>query len=144
MDKDTVIVQVNSSAIRNALVLQAEITEEMSRLFRADVYLKTDKKIDTAEVLNTVATISINIDEKNIRYFSGIIELATFENIVSTEGVDNGNILYIRIVPTFARAQFSTKYRSFQERTAIDIIYDVLKENNITNFKVSLQNQNRL
>ena len=144
MDKNGYIIQVHSSAFRDAFVLHAEITESMSQLFKLDVYLKTHEKIDTVKVLNTIVTVSINIDDQNIRYFSGIIEQATFENIVSTNETDNGNILYIKMVPTFARTQYSTKYRSFQERTAIDIIHEVLKENSISNAKISLQNQIRV
>ncbi len=143
MAQDGVVAHVNCASLEEAVVLSAEITEGMSQLLSADVYLQTDKQVDTAKILNTVATFTINIDENNQRYFSGIIEKASFENILSTKNVNNGNILYVHIVSTFARTQYSKKYRSFQESTAIDIIYDVLKENNITNTQISLQKQER-
>lgn len=143
MSEDRYIVHINNSLIASAIVVKAEISEKMSHLFEADVYLQTMEQIDTEKVLNTITTISMEVNGQNTRYFSGIIEQATFENVVSTNDVDNGNILYIKIVPTLARTQYSKKYRSFQEHTAIDIICDVLKENNITNTQIILQNQER-
>ena len=93
MSEDRYIVHIHNALISDALVIRAEIDEQMSNLFHADIYLQTMEQIDTEKLLNTIATISIEIDKQNIRYFSGIIEQATFENVVSTDEVNNGNIL---------------------------------------------------
>ena len=143
MSEDKYIVHIHNALILDAIVVKAEIEEKMSSLFRADVYLRTIEQIDTEKLLNTIATIDIEIDEKNTRYFSGIIEQATFENVVSTDQVNNGNILYIRLVPTIARLQYTKKYRAFQEQMATDIIRGILKENNITNSQMSFSNHTR-
>lgn len=137
------IVDILCSAIKDAVVVKADVTEEVSHLFDAEVYLKTDVQIDTEKLLNTVATLAVKIDDQNTRYFSGIIEHAKFENIVSPGDINNGNLLYIRIVPTFTRTKYATKYRSFQEKTAIDIIHSILKENNISNVEFKLHKTER-
>jgi len=143
MSEDRYIVHIHNALISDALVIRAEIDEQMSNLFHADIYLQTMEQIDTEKLLNTIATISIEIDKQNIRYFSGIIEQATFENVVSTDEVNNGNILYIRLVPTLARMQYTKKYRAFQEQTALDIVCSLLKENSITNTQMNIDNQTR-
>ena len=144
MSEDRYTVHMHNALISDAVVIRAEIDEKMSTLFCADVYLQTMDQIDTEKLLNTTATIAIEIDEQNFRYFSGIIEQATFENVVSTDKVNNGNILYIRIASTLTRMQYTKKYRAFQEQTAPDIIRSILKENNITNTHMSLGNQTRI
>lgn len=143
MSEDIYTIHVSNAVISNAVVIKAEIDENMSKLFQADVYLRIMEQIDIEKLLNTIATISIRIDEQNTRYFSGIVEQATFENIVSTSETDNGNILYIRILPTLARTKYTKKYRSFQEYTAVDIIHNLLKENGITNTQTNLGNLER-
>ena len=141
MSEDRYIVHIHSALIFDAVVIRAEIDEQMSNLFRADVYIKTMEQIDTEKLLNTASTIAIEIDRQSIRYFSGIIEQATFENVVSTDKVNNGNLLYIRLAPTLTRMRYTKKYRAFQEQTGPEIIRDILKENNITNMQMSLGHQ---
>lgn len=143
MSEDRYMVYMHNALISDAVVIRAEIDEQMSNLFRADVYLQTQEQIDTEKLLNTASTLAIEIDKQNLRYFSGIIEQATFENVVSTDKVNNGNILHIRLAPTLARMQYTKKYRAFQEQTAPDIISSILKENNIINTQMSLSNQTR-
>ena len=132
-------VQIKCANILEAVVIRAEITESISNLFKADVFLQTTKQIDTERLLSSTATISFAIDNKNKRFFSGIIEEASFENVVTIAEKRTDSILYIKIVPTFARTTYSKKYRSFQDQTAKDIIQNVLKENNITNSKINLR-----
>ena len=136
-------VLINCKGIGKAVVIRAEITEEIATFFEACVYVTIDEQVDTEEILNTQATISVNVDNKEQRYFSGIIESARFENVVSTDDTNAGNILYLKIVPTLFRTLYTKKYRSFQHRSAIDIILEVLKENNVSNVKIELQIRNR-
>ena len=137
--QDELNVQIKCSAISEAVVVKAEITESVSNLFRADVFIQTTKQLDTEKFLNSVATVSLAIDDKRKRYFSGIVEQASFENVVTTVEKRTDSILYIRIVPTLTRTLYTKKYRSFQEQSAKDIIQKVLKENNISNSKISLK-----
>lgn len=136
--QDNLDVKIKCSAISEAVVMNAEIVESISNLFKADVFLQTTKQIDTDKLLNSAATISLSVGD-NTHYFSGIIDQASFENIVTASKAKVGNILYIRIVPTLSRTKFSQKYRSFQEQTAKDIIQKILKEHNIVNSKMNLK-----
>lgn len=137
--QDNLDVQIICSAIPEAVVIKAEITEALSNLFKADVFLQTTKQIDTEKVINSIATISLNIDDKEKRYFSGIVEQVSFENVPSHISSKTDNILYIKIVPTLTRSIYSKKYRSFQELSSKDIIQKILKENNVSNLKINLK-----
>ena len=136
-------VTIDFFAIKDAVVIRADITEEISTLYTADVYVRVDEQVDTESLLNTYATISVNIDDTHWRYFSGIIESARFENIISTHDNTERSILYIKVVPTFSRTIYKKRYRSFQNQSTIDIILTVLKENSIADVKLDLQNRDR-
>ena len=68
--QDELNVQIKCSAISEAVVVKAEITESVSNLFRADVFIQTTKQLDTEKFLNSVATVSLAIDDKRKMYFS--------------------------------------------------------------------------
>ena len=55
MSEDRYIVHIHSALIFDAVVIRAEIDEQMSNLFRADVYIKTMEQIDTEKLLNTAS-----------------------------------------------------------------------------------------
>lgn len=138
--QDNLDIQVKCSAIPEAVIAKAEITESISSLFKADVFLQTTKDIDTEKIINSIATISIVLDDQgNKRYFSGIVEEASFENVLNPVGARSDSILYIKIVPTFKRTLYSQKYRSFQELNAKDIIQKILKKDSITNLKLNIK-----
>ena len=136
--QDNLDVKIICSAIPEAVIIKAEIIESVSNLFRCDVFLQTSKQIDIEKVVNSTATVSLFIDQNTTRYFSGIVEEASFENLPSTIVTKSENILYIKIVPTLALLTYSKKYRSFQELSAKDIIQNVLKENGISNVKMNV------
>ena len=143
MNKQQFDVSISCQGIGDSVVIRAEITEEISALFEVCVYVTINEQVNTEELLNTAATISVNFEEKEQRYFSGIIESARFENVVSKDETNAGNILYLKIVPTFVKTLYTKKYRSFQNKSAIDIILEILKENNIPNVKIDLQIRDR-
>lgn len=135
--QDNLDVKIKCSAISEAVVIRAEITEAISNLFVANVFLQTAKQIDIEKLINANVALSLKIDDKQVRYFSGIIEEASFENIPSTIQSRSDSILYIKISPTLVRTQYSKKYRIFQNASPKDIIAQILKENNISNQQIS-------
>lgn len=141
--QDNLDVQIKCSVISEAVVIRSEITESVSNLFSADVFLQTTKQIDIEKLINSEATLSFKVDDKQTRYFSGIIEQASFENIPSTIQTKTDSILYIKIVPTLTRTVYTKKYRIFQEMSVNDIISKVLKENSISNHKISLNSKGK-
>jgi len=141
--QDNLDIQIKCSAISEAVVIRAEITEAVSTLFSADVFLQTTKQIDIEKLINSDAKLSFKVDDKHTRYFSGIIEQASFENIPSSIQTKTDNILYIKIVPTLTRAVYTKKYRIFQEMSVNDIISKILKENSISNYKINLTSKGK-
>ncbi|MDR1390892.1 MAG: type VI secretion system tip protein VgrG [Holosporales bacterium] len=131
--------KLKCSAITEAVIMKAEITEFISSLFRADVFLQTARTIDIEKIINLPACVSLKVDNKLIRYFSGIIETASFENVPNHISKKTDSILYIRIVPTLTRTVYSQKYRIFQELSTKEIIQKILKENNVTNIELNLR-----
>jgi type VI secretion system secreted protein VgrG len=135
-------VKINCSGLpEEVAVMKATISETISNLFRANVFIQTPKDIDLLKIVNLPATLSIEIDKENIRYFSGIIENASFENIPSTIQTETDSILFLEISPFLSITQYSTKYRTFQELATKEIIQSVLKENGITNVKINLRSR---
>lgn len=130
-------VKINCSVIPEAVVVRAEITEGVSSLFRADVFLQTTKDVEAEKVIGAIATLSLCVGE-NQRHFSGIIEQMSFENIPSHLAEKTDSILYLKIVPTFAKTLYTRKYRAFQNQSAKEIIQKILKDDNIANSKLSL------
>ncbi|MDR0695532.1 MAG: type VI secretion system tip protein VgrG [Holosporales bacterium] len=130
-------IKISCSAIPEAVIIKAEVTEALSELFSIDVFLQTTRQINIDSVVNSPASISMKWDQTH--YFSGFVELASFENVTDVAGKKTDSILYIRIVPTLARTAYFRKYRAFQEQSAKDIIQSVLKENGVSNLNVNLQ-----
>lgn len=140
--QDNLDIQIKCSAIPEAVIIRAEITEAVSSLFSADIFLQTKKQISIEKLINSEASISLKLDKEK-RYFSGIIEQASFENIPTTISTRTDSILYIKLVPTLTRTVYTQKYRIFQELSVNDIILKVLKENSISNYKVSLNSKGK-
>ena len=141
--QDNLDIQIKCPYITEAVVRRAEITEVASSLFYADVFLQTTKQVDIEKLIDSEVTLSFKIDEKQTRYFSGIIEQSSFENIPSSIQTKTDNILYIKIVSTLARTIYTQKYRIFQEMSVSDIISKILKENNIANYKINLRSKGK-
>ncbi len=137
--QDNLEIKILSSLIKDAVIRKAEIVESVSSLFQANVFLQTSNDLDISKIVNTSASISMKYDLDKIRYFSGIIEVASFENIPSMAKDSKDNILYLKIVPTIARLEYSKKYRSFQNKNVKSILQEILKENNIASSTLSLK-----
>jgi hypothetical protein len=56
--QDNLDIKIKCSAIQEAVVIKADITESISTLFSADVFLQTAKQVDVENIVNTVASIS--------------------------------------------------------------------------------------
>jgi type VI secretion system secreted protein VgrG len=136
--QDFVSTKIHCDLIEEAVVMNVEINESVSNLFRVDVVLQTKIQIDIFALINAAASISFGISEEDVRFFSGLIEFASFENLPSTTEIISNNILYLRIVPSFSRAALNRKYRIFQNLSTKDIIQKILKENNIHDVRLNL------
>ncbi|MDR2666892.1 MAG: type VI secretion system tip protein VgrG [Holosporales bacterium] len=121
-------VRVICSKIPDAIVITAEIGEKVSELPWCDVFLETKEDINVQELINLDASVSIKVHDSFTRYFVGIIEVASFENIPFPA---ENNVLHIRIVPALFRMQHTQQFRSFQETSTKDIIQGLLKEYNL-------------
>ena len=62
--QDNLDIQIKCSAISEAVVIRAEITEAVSALFSADVFLQTTKQIDIEKLINSDAKLSFKVDDK--------------------------------------------------------------------------------
>jgi type VI secretion system secreted protein VgrG len=131
--QDSLDVKIHCSTISEAVIMKAEIVEGVSSLSKCDVFLQTTKDINIAKIVNSIASISLKVHDRFTRYFSGIIEMASFENIPSLIQSKTDNILHIRIVPTLSRTSYTQRHRSFQDLPTKDIIQRILKENGIAN-----------
>jgi type VI secretion system secreted protein VgrG len=138
LSQKNLYIKLNHSLIKDAVIIRVEVFEAISELFQIDVFLQTDKELDIEKVIDTSATISIELENEKKTYFSGIIEKASFENMQSSISTKTDNILYLKISPTLNRTKYTNKYRTFQEMTTKEIIESVLKENGITNVKIGL------
>jgi type VI secretion system secreted protein VgrG len=141
--QDNLFIKLIHSSIKDAVIVRAEITEAVSELFRIEVFLQINKEIDIEKIVDTPATISLELEKDNKFFYSGIIEKASFENIPSTIPSKTDNILFLKISPTLSRTVYTNKYRTFIDKTTKDIIDSVLKENGISNGKINLKSSGK-
>ena len=139
-DQKNASAQITLSGLEGAVLVRAVIHERISQMFNIDAVVQTKTPPDITAFIGQPACITIiNPDDKK-RYFSGIVANATIEN-VPTNNPNNilaNNIVTLSIVPTFFKTSLMKKYRIFQEKSCMDIIQEVLKENGITNNEVKL------
>ena len=133
-------VKIQCEFIKDAVIAKAEITEIVSNLFQCHVFLHTDKLLDINKVINQNATISVTVDTEIVRYFSGIIEIASFENVPNVISKKIENLLYIKIVPSVTRLNYQQRYKIYHEKTVQEIIQSVLKEAQISDYQFVLSN----
>ena len=128
--------------IQDVIVARADIIESISALLRCNVFIHTEKQIDISKILNQKATLCIQINENINRYFTGIIDYASFENVPNIIGKKIENLLYIRIVPTITRLKYITKYKIYHNKTIKDIIDNTLRDDKIIDYKFILNGSN--
>jgi type VI secretion system secreted protein VgrG len=138
---EAVRVEIRCQAIGEAIVIEAIVTESISKPFEIQVVLQVSQNLNTANIINTPCVLYIWYGTNEFRYFPGIIENVSFGDttIPIIDSINNDIILTLRIIPTFARMKYSIKYRSFQDLSREDIIRQVFKEHNITNLHFNLQ-----
>ena len=128
--------------IQDVIVARADIIESISALFRCNVFIYTEKQIDISKILNQRAALCIQVDENINRYFSGIIDYASFENVPNVIANRIENLLYIRIVPTITRMNYITKYKIYHNKKVKDIIETTLIDDKINNYKIVVTESN--
>ena len=140
--QDNFNIQLRCQFISDAIIARAEIIEHISRLFQCNVFLHTGKQIEIDKILNQKATILIKVNKNITRYFTGIIDSASFENIPNIISKKVENILYIRIVPNILKLNYYRKYKIYQDKSLREIIQDIFKANQISDYKFALVNAN--
>ncbi len=128
--------------VQDVIVARADIIESISALFRCNLFIYTEKQIDISKILNQRATLFIHIDNNINRYFAGIIDYASFENVPNVNGNKIENLLYIRIVPTITRMNYITKYKIYHNKNVKDIIDGILRDDKITDYKFTVNCSN--
>ncbi len=131
--QDNLSVQINCKAIHDVTMARAEITEQVHDLFSANIFLRTNKAQNLSNILNQTVVITIQAQNEVLRYFHGIIDNASIEAVPKTNITEN--LLFIHIIPTIARLNYSRNYHIWLEKSAREIIEEVLKNNNISDYK---------
>lgn len=131
--QDNLVVLISCNAIHDATIARAEITEQVHDLFSANIFLRTNKSQNLVEILNQTATIAIQEQGTVLRYFHGIIDNVSIETVPKANIIEN--LLFIHIVPTIARLNYSRNYHIWLEKSAREIIEEILKINNISDYK---------
>ncbi|MDR1332938.1 MAG: type VI secretion system tip protein VgrG [Holosporales bacterium] len=133
-------VQIRCRALgNNAIVRSFDVQEEVSQLSVMNVKLHTNTLIDLSAAIGESVVISMEIGDDEYRYFCGVIEWLSCEEIPSLEEDSHGSIILLKVVPRLAMLQYKTQYRIFQELSAKDIILSTLKEGEVSDLDVSLQ-----
>ena len=133
-------VQITCPGLDSAHLIHAVIHEKISEMFRIDAIAQTVSSPDIASFIGKQAYITIFLPNDKERYFSGIVADASIENVPNNDEKVKicSNIVRLTIVPTVFKSSLTKKYRLFQEKSCVDIIKEVLKENGITNNEVKL------
>ncbi len=136
-------IKISGPKLENTVVIRIDIHEKVSDLFLIKTIIQSKDIIEPSSLINKPVCISMEYyDKKTTRYFSGIVSRGSIECIPIREQKNketrSNYIICLEIVPTLFRLVVTTKYRIFQELSAMDIIDKVLKENNISNIKKNI------
>jgi len=109
--------------------------EEISSPFEFELLLhSSDDSIDLKSLLGTDVKIQVDVinalGDKESRYFCGVI--GRMEDIQTLIDYDGNTVSYYKayVYPKFWLLKFSKDYRFFLNKTTLDIIKGVLKDNN--------------
>ncbi len=133
--QDGLVIKFNCKLITNAVIARAEITENIHDLFDANAFLRLNKQVDIQSILNQTAIITIQTKSETLRYFHGIIDRASVESVPNSKIGITENLLFIHIVPTVTRLEYFRNYSIWLDKSAREIIEEVLKNNNISDYK---------
>lgn len=123
--------KLTSSAGKDVIVKNIHGTEKFSSLFCfiATIELANDT-VDTASLIGTNATLELSIDGKEKRFINGIVTKAS---IGLTSLVKNYPLTQyvLEIRPKLWLLTLNKNFKIYQEKSTLDIIKAVLKDNSI-------------
>lgn len=129
-------ITVTVPGFQSELLLQGlRATEELGRPFEIQIRLLcTQTNIDPDGMLGQNVTIAAKFDEARTRYFNG--EIVEFRRVTFTYLDKQAYEAVVR--PKFWLLSHTTDCRIFQNKSAKDIVQEVLRENGITDIRLSL------
>ncbi len=140
--QNNLTITLHCSLITEAVIARAEITENIHDLFSANVFLHSNKQIDIQKILNQTAVIKIKKKNETLRHFHGVIDKASIEPVPNLQASITEDLLFIHIVPTIARMEYSRNYNIWLDKSALEIVEEVLKNNNIYDYKFTTSKYN--
>ncbi|MDR1289270.1 MAG: type VI secretion system tip protein VgrG [Holosporales bacterium] len=134
-------IEFNCPEIRDAVLIKADITENISDYWEMDVDLQVTPDQDTNRLVNSSFVLIVHYGNDEARYFSGIIQRAALRNVLNLTDGSADSILHLHVVPEMARMDYTARFRIFQELSTEDIVHQILKENSI-DFQLNLRSIN--
>jgi type VI secretion system secreted protein VgrG len=134
-------IEFNCPEIRDAVLIKADITENISNYWEMDVDLQVTPDQDTNRLVNSSFVLIVHYGNDEARYFSGIIQRAALRNVLNLTDGEADSILHLHVVPEMARMDYTARFRIFQELSTEDIVHQILKENSI-DFQLNLRSIN--
>ncbi len=115
-------------------VRSISVQEQLGRLFQIEAeLLSEDGKVDLDQVLGHNATIQLQLDATNVRYFNGCVS-----RLVQV-GKQEGYACYrATIVPWLWLLTRTADCRIFQNKTIPDILEEVFKAHGLADYKLNL------
>lgn len=114
-------------------------TESISELYYIDIlFASKTNNIDFNKVLKKPAYVEFFSKEKEKKYLSGIISKLAQNTPIQTNIFTT--LYRAQLVPSIYLLTLNKNYVFYQNKTSAEIIKDVLKKNNITNFEFQANN----
>jgi type VI secretion system secreted protein VgrG len=98
-------------------------TERLGELFTVEAEIVVEKRVDMLPCLGRPAVIEVFELETSVRFFHAVLTEAHYET-----GQDQGFHYRLVLRPWLHSLDHNRAYRVFEERTAVDIVREVLRE----------------
>lgn len=124
---------------KNDTIISLIGVEEVSKPYEIDlIFVSVNPKIDFAKLLNKQATVEIEIGKNKKFYLSGIIKTVS-QGITHKKGENLLTEYSAILVPNIYKLGLTKHYSFYQNKSALDVIKDIIKKNKIKNveYKVS-------
>lgn len=131
------LLSLSSTAESPLTPVRITARETISELFRFEVEAVAERPIDSRNMLNKPACVSINHGDKETRYFHGII--SQFGPIEQSGAVDT--LYRMVLVPQLVHADIRSDCRLFFNKTAQDILKTIFDEAGVTKSAFRLYSQ---
>ncbi len=131
------LLSIESSAESPLTAVRLVARETISELFRFEVTVVANGKINTTAMLNKPACVAVNHGGKSVRYFHGIV--SEFGLLEQSGTVDKAYRMIL--VPQLAHAGIRSDCRMFFNKTAEDILKILFDDAGVTKVAFRLYSQ---